>query len=261
MIAVNNNRLINLLIKGILVLFIIIVALPVRAFDYLTDLKSRSKGTLVLIFCIATSLSQPVSAQAFKIFADKYELGLESSFGIKSFTLSSNIPSLNNLQVVGEGGTVGVVVGAKGLVAKVRQGFFYSAASVSQTIDEVRSAAVLNFYPFHFINSESRFRPYIIFSLERNGYKMHGYYDGEDHSTQNFSVSEAPCLGKISAVQSGIGAGLEHRIKVPGHFVALFGEAHYSKAVDIKSSNELFLNTRPSAQMSVNIGVAFGYYR
>lgn len=261
MVILNNNRLTDLVIKSLLVLFIVVVALPVRFINYMMELKTKSRVTILIVLGLSFCAVQTAMAQGLKQFANEYQLGFESSFGINSFKINSNIPEINNLNVVGEGGTIGIVCGAKGVVAKVRQGFFYSASSVAHTIDEMRSTAILNVYPLHFLNAESRLRPYLLLSIERSGYRMHGYYDGGDHSKRNYSVSEAPFLGKISAVQSGIGGGLEYRIKTPGHFVALFAETRYSKAIRVTSSNNLFSQTRSSGQLMMNLGVAFGYYR
>src|SRR5688572_1361302 len=86
-------------------------------------------------------------AQRLKNFSQKYELGLEVTFGIKSFSLSSDINAIDNLKVLAEGGTLGVTIGSGILKGKVRQGYYYSASNVGKTIDYVRSAGVINFYP------------------------------------------------------------------------------------------------------------------
>lgn len=260
MVLTSYNRFTNLLIKGFFVLFIILVALPVRMINHLIQLKDKSKVMAIFIFMLLTIGGHIATAQGFKKFVNNYQIGLEGSYGIKAFTISSNISEINNLQVIGEGGTIGVVWGSKAVVMKLRQGYFYSASKVAYTVDEVKSAAIVNFYPLNFINPDARFRPYVMASVERDVLQMFGYYDHtKDQQQANYSTSEAPYLGKISAIQAGFGGGLEYRVKTPGHFVALFGEARYTKSIRSVSSNELFAGTTTPGQLSVNVGVAFGY--
>jgi hypothetical protein len=235
--------------------------LPIKLFNYLISLRSKTSIATGIILCLMFFSCHNSQAQSLKHFVGAYQFGFESSFGVKSFQLSSNIPVINNLNVLSEGGTIGIVCGSKSLVIKARQGFYYSASAVSQTVDERRSTVLLNFYPFYYINPDFRIRPYLVMGIEKSSLFMHGYYDGDDHTRQNYSVSEAPYLGKISSVQTNIGAGIEHRIKTPGHFVALFAEARSGKAISISSSSELFSKTNPSMQFMFDIGVAFGYNR
>jgi hypothetical protein len=101
----------------------------------------------------------------------------------------------------------------------------------------------------------------MVMSAERSNFHMHGYYGRNDESTRNYSQSQDPYLGKISTLQVSIGAGIEYRIKNPGHFVAFFGEAKYGKAVTSSANNSLFEQTRLSGQLLVSLGVGFGYYR
>ena len=61
-------------------------------------------------------------AQRLKNFSQKYELGIEATFGFKSFTLSSDMNAINNLKVMTEGGTLGLTLGSGILKGKVRQG-------------------------------------------------------------------------------------------------------------------------------------------
>jgi hypothetical protein len=101
----------------------------------------------------------------------------------------------------------------------------------------------------------------MLMSAERSNFHMHGYYDHNDESVKNHSQSQDPYLGKISTIQVSIGAGIEYRIKTPGHFVALFGEAKYGKAVTSSTNTPLFEQTRLSGQFLMSVGVGFGYYR
>lgn len=211
---------------------------------------------------ILVSKVQSCDAQGLRNFSRDYQVGFEGAFGVKTFTLSSNIAQINNLNVTEEGGSFGITMGAKALRIKLRQGYFYSSSSVAQTIDEVRSAFGINFYPLQLI-APDRFRvqPYFMAGIERNILKMYGTYGIENSAPINYSVSEAPFLGKISSMVASVSAGVEYRIETPGHFVTLFAEGRYGKPMNINTSNELFKQTTVSNQLGFNVGVGFGYHR
>jgi hypothetical protein len=212
----------------------------------------------VIIFVIFQS--GVLNAQALKKFARDYQLGFEGSFGVKTFSLSSNIAALNGLNVTEEGGSVGVAIGAQALRIKIRQGYFYSSSAVVQTVDEVRSAFIGNFYPLQLlIKGNSRFQPYFTGGIERNILKMYGTYDSENTQPRNYSVSEAPFLGKLATVVTSFGAGLEYNVKGPGNFVSFFAEARYGKPVGTTSSSAFFNQTNVSDQLLINVGIGFGY--
>jgi hypothetical protein len=218
------------------------------------------KGSLMLLLAmVGVSNANPLMAQGLKQFARKYQFGFEGSFGVKTFAISSNIAKIDGLNVVEEGGTLGVVIGSKIARMRIRQGFYYSSSSVTQTVDEVRSSLGFNIYPLQFVVENARLMPYIAMSIERNIFKMHGFYGGDGSARQNYSVSEAPYLGKISTIQSSIGAGLEYRIRVPGHFVGFFGEVRYGKNLSTIASTSLFNKTNVSDQIGMNIGITYGY--
>lgn len=218
------------------------------------------KGSLILSVILAGALQGTVQAQSsMKQFARDYQLGFEGSFGVKSFTISSNIDKINGLNVIEEGATVGVVAGSKIARLRIRQGYYYSSSSVTQTVDEVRSSIGLNLYPIQFFTDKAKLMPYVTMSVERNLFKMNGFYGNDASTVRNHSVSEAPYLGKISTLQATLGAGLEYRIVTPGHFVSFFGEARYGKNIRTNSSTALFSQTSLSGQMAVNIGISYGY--
>jgi hypothetical protein len=220
------------------------------------------KASLIFFIILVGELqSCMLMAQGLKQLAKKYQFGFEGSFGIKSFTLSSNIAKIDGLNVIEEGGAIGVVAGTRIARVRIRQGFYYSSSDVTQTVDEMRSSFGINVYPLQFFTNNARLLPYITMSMERNIFKMHGFY-GEDASARhNYSVSQAPYLGKITTIQSSIGAGLEYRMKVPGHFITFFAEARYGKNVSTQSSTALFNGTAISDQIGMNVGISYGYSR
>lgn len=206
------------------------------------------------------SFFQSAHAQGFKNFARETQLGFEASFGIKTFSLTSSIAEINGMQVAEEGGSFGVIIGARALRLKVRQGYYYSSSSVMHTVDEARSAFVLNLYPIQMLlKSRSRLQPYVTGGIERNILKMYGTYGTESARITNYSVSEAPYLGRISSVIATVGAGMEYKVTNQKHFVNFFAEGRYGKPMQIESSNSMFANTKPTDQFIFNIGIGFGY--
>lgn len=219
------------------------------------------KGTLTIsILLSAMFQSGSLMAQGLKYFARKYQIGFEGSFGIKSFDISSNIAKIDGLDVLEEGGTIGVVAGNGIARLRLKQGFYYSSATVAQTVDEIRSSLGANIYPLQPFSKNAKLAPYITMSMERNLFKMYGFYGNEGTaSTTNYSVSEAPFLGKISTVQASVGAGLEYQVKTPGHYVNFFGEVRYGKNIRTITSNPFFNETSVSGQMAVSLGISYGY--
>lgn len=216
---------------------------------------------LVLIMT-AILHSHSVNAQRLRRFVHASAFGFEGSFGMKTFSLASNIPAINGLNVIEEGGNIGVAIGAKALRIRIRQGYFYSSSSVIQTVDEVRSAIAVNFYPLQVLTgNDSRLRPYFIGGIERNILKMYGTYGSENIKPRNYSISEAPFLGKISNTVAAFGGGFEYSVRGPGHFVKFFAEARYGKTIGARSSNVLFNETATSNQLAVDVGVGFGYHK
>lgn len=223
------------------------------------QLHTLLKGVLIVTAILLSYLN--VQAQTFKAFARDYQLGLEGSFGIKTFNLSSNIEKINGLRVAEEGGQIGVGIGAKALRVKVRQGYFYSSSAVAHTVDEIRSAFVANLYPAKIFSNKGRFQPYFMGGIERNILRMYGTYGSDVDHRVNYSVTEAPYLGKISSIVASAGVGMEYSLKAPGYFISFFAEGRYGKPLSTSSSGALFSQTSTSSQMVVNVGVAFGYNR
>jgi hypothetical protein len=218
-----------------------------------------TKIILIAVVMVATYIHS-ATAQSLKNFARENNIGFEGSFGIKTFSLTSNIAEINGLTVIEEGGTIGVIAGVNALRLKIRQGYYYSSSAVVQTVDEVRSAMIINLYPLHvFGKSRSRIQPYFTGGLERNILKMYGTYGSETSKPRNYSMSEAPYLGKISSAIASIGAGIEYKVSHPKHFVNFFAEGKYGMQLSTGSASEMFNNTTTSDQVVINIGIGFGY--
>jgi len=217
----SNQRTTDLIVKGFIILFMLTVALPIWMINYVIGLCYKRDRKASPVFFLLLVGNFALAAQDFSEFAGNYQIGLETTFGLKSFDIRSNVAEINTLHVQLEGGTVGVVVGAKSMVLKIRQGFYYSSASVPHTVDEVKSEILLNFYPTYFFNRESRLRPYLLIDVERDIFRMYGFYAGNHQPKVNHSVSLEPHLGNLVTLQAGVGAGLEHRIKSHEFFCSI----------------------------------------
>jgi hypothetical protein len=257
---ISNDHLINFFIKTMLIVFIITVSLPVRIFNYFISRRQRSRE-LRIVGVLGVMLLHIYAAEGQKLkrFAHEYQVGFEGSFGVKSFYLSSDIAKINGLHVLEEGGTVGLVCGAKSLVAKLRQGYYYSSSSVAHTVDEIRSVVIVNFNPFYFLNPDARLRPYVTAGVERASLQMYGRY--QPGAERRRSGNYEPYLGKIVSIMTTAGGGIEYKVSNPGHFVSVFAEARYGKSLRTTSSTQLFAATTTSSHLTMSVGVSFGYHQ
>jgi hypothetical protein len=263
-----HNPLTSFLIKAAVVLFIILISVPAKLMNHILYGMIKTKESKMLLFFIALFVggigTASVTAQSLKHYAYKHQFGFEASFGVKSFQINSNLAPINHMKVMEEGGTVGIIGGNNVVRLKLRQGYYYSSSSVANSVDNIRSSFTVNLYPLQLLaKNYNSFQVYFMGGLERSILKMYGFYGGENTTSPavvNYSISEAPYLGKISTLQASVGGGIEYSIRKPGHFVHLFGEVKYSKPFS-STATPFFTGTATSNQLSLNVGIGFGYYR
>lgn len=189
--------------------------------------------------------------------------GIATNFGIRSFTLTSDIPELNNLRVVQEGGNAGFIIGNDIIRARIHGlGYYYSAAKTSRTVNTIEIEGLGNFYPISAIarNYAGKLNPYIMGGVSQGFLKFHGNYLNDENTPVNYSSGSEPLLGKMSATVATVGMGLEYRLHFFGTFVHLFTEARFGKPVMMKG-DDVFSNTAISDRSSVSVGVSFGGIR
>jgi hypothetical protein len=188
-------------------------------------------------------------------------LGFEVNFGTKSTELTSEYDAIDGMNVVVEGGTVGLVIGNQIVKSRLQvSGFYYSSAKVKHTVNVFASGLIFNFYPLNLINkSERALNPYLSSGITYNILKFNGYYTTED-SKINYSRSSAPYIGKIAIPATSAGAGLEWRLPRMYDFIHLFAEARYSWIFGRKA-DQVFRNTKIDNPTSINVGVSFGFLR
>jgi hypothetical protein len=207
---------------------------------------------LIIVMSIYVSLAEAQSTKGNYV-------GLEGTYGVRSFTIKSDIAELNNLNVLEEGGSAGFVMGNPFIRLNTRAvGFYYSAASTSRTIDMFEIETTVNFYPLQFLkNYSSPFNFFITGGLTMDKIKFFGHYLSIDKSNINYSNTREPYLGSISQINATGGLGVEYR--VPNvNFVTLFGEARYGVPIQTVTKGGYFENTTIQNYMALCVGVSFG---
>ncbi len=190
--------------------------------------------------------------------AKKGHLGFTGSFGVRSSTLSSNYAAIDGMQILEEGGSAGLIWGSRAFETKLAIGYYYSASRVKHTIDLVEFEATSHFYPIRAFKKEyKRINPYISTGINKNQYKLYGFYTHEQNNTTNYSVSREPFLGKMNVYNASLGAGVAISLMNDYDFVKVFVATQYNKPFSTSASTD-FRQTKTSGQWSFNLGVSFG---
>jgi hypothetical protein len=228
--------------------------------------EAMIKWILVISVSLIASISSTVLAQS--NFGNNHAtyLGLDYSFGVRSFKLNTDLSKINGMKVVEEGATLGMLFGNKIVQGKLRQGFFYSAASVKYTTNLSTTEAEININPLQMIHVRFRtVEPYLMVGVERNAIKLHGSYVGKEYAGApaygNSSTEEQPYLGQIVVMRANVGMGLQYRIRCERSFVRIFTEARYGTGLVYSTKADWFKNTKTSNITAVSVGVSFGYLR
>jgi hypothetical protein len=187
--------------------------------------------------------------------------GFEVHFGAKTTRIVSDFMSIHNMDVLDEGGTLGLLFGNEVVKTRLQMaGFYYSSSRVRHTVNIVTSGMMINVYPLRFLsNSRQALNPYVSTGLEYNFIKFEGYYATLDKKI-NYSRSAAPYIGKIASIYGTAGVGIEWRLPRMYDFVHIFAEFRYSW-VGNREADELLKNTSVCNVTSMNAGVSFGFLR
>jgi hypothetical protein len=218
-----------------------------------------AKNILVILTVFSTLTTQAQEEGVKKIKRDYF--GFAASLGTRASTLSSNYAAINNMEVKQEGGALGVLWGGKGFQTRLTGGYYPSTDNVAHTTDLIQLDLSVNLYPIYIIQKKAYIiEPYFTGGICRNYYKLYGFYTSEQASNSNYSVTIEPYLGKVSAYNAVIGAGLEINLLDEYEFCKIFVDARYSSPISEKASF-VFAQTSASSQLNINIGVAFGTNR
>jgi hypothetical protein len=210
---------------------------------------------MIIVFIIVSVYSCTADAQS-HIRWERY-IGFEGTFGVRSFTIKSDVPEVNHLQVVEEGGSAGIVIGNNVFKASARiLGFYYSISSVPRTIDLFESEMVVQYYPLQRLLRSSGMKVYVSSGVSMDKIKFYGHYLKQDEPI-NYSDIREPYLGKLSQLNASVGIGFEYRLPNVD-FVHLFAEGRYGIPIQSTSSTKAFANTTIKNFTSISVGVSFG---
>jgi hypothetical protein len=208
------------------------------------------KLVMIVLLTVLGAYSCSVHAQQAKA---KY-LGLEGSFGDRSFTLASDIKKIDNLRGGHLGGSIGVVTGNEILKARLKAGYYFSNSNNPHTQDIYETSGTVNFYPLEFIRKHpALFHPYISVGTSLSAIKYYGNYLSSDP----YSGQDELYLGKIVQYKALGGIGVEMRLETERDFVHFFAEGQFEKSFK-STQSEAFNNTTTHNITSFNVGVSFG---
>lgn len=220
----------------------------------------RTKGNGFFKSFLAVIFLMIVSATQAQFLSDVPYKGIEVSFGTRSFNIESNVPELNGLSVLEEGGQLGLIAGTDAVRVRVGlAGFFYSSNKVGRTIDLFESDLSLNFYPTEVDGSNSIIQPYLTGGLVYDRTKFYGRFLKEDQGPVNYSAGKEPYFGRMQQVRAAVGAGVEISVHSGDfHFVHIYAEYKYAGISVHDSSDEVLTQTKQLSPMMISLGVRFG---
>jgi hypothetical protein len=169
--------------------------------------------------------------------------GVDGSFGGTSTTISSDIAKLNGLKLKTEGGSLGFVFGTEAIRTTSRVGFYYSASSVKQTIDQFVAGQSVEFY--------------LSVGGDYNIYKFAGTYLETDGQSQPGNVWDL-YKGKVSQLSINGGIGVEYKVYDYDHFLHIYGVVKTGLPVMTSSSTEQMEGTKIGQQLYFNVGIRCG---
>lgn len=186
--------------------------------------------------------------------------GAGVSFQTSVFTLKSDIPELDGLAVLQEGGQAGIFAGNRTLRGRLGLlGLMYSSMRVPRTINVFEIEGGLNYY---FLSAARRLRfaePYLTTGVVFDILRFRGHYLGSEGNDNN-SAPE-PYLGSIRTLDATVGAGIELGLLNARQFVHLFAEVKYGFKLMQSASDVAFRNTTVGNQSMVSLGLRFGTLR
>lgn len=147
---------------------------------------NRNKWGLFLLVLIAAGINfnsafaqygigRPAPRGNFGASAPAFFVGVEALAGIRSFSLNGDIKQFNDVSVVGQGQSVGLVAGTNSILVKVRFGEYASSHTTSKEIGMKETTVSLNVSPLQFINQRSKqFEPYVLTDIDVNNVSLTG---------------------------------------------------------------------------------------
>lgn len=227
-----------------------------------TRMKENIMKALFIIIIMIVLIFQSVFSQAQSPVKSIYK-GFEVNFGTRSFTMESNIPQINQSDIVHAGGKAGLVYGNNSLRTKIGFGYYSTVGKNNNgTVNLYETNASANFYPLSLIRKKtSGLEPYLTGGIAYDNFKLYGYYLHREPGNTNYSNAEAPYLGSLKQVNTTFGVGLEMKIIDRYDFIHLFSEIIYGHNISSGSKHAEFNKTGIKNQMQMNVGITFGAHR
>lgn len=213
---------------------------------------------IIILFAGLSLYSTITSAQSLRNRRAPLYRGFEMSYGVRSFSIKSNITAINGLDVITEGGSAGIMLGSKVVRTRLIGGFYYAASCVKRTVDAFELDASTNIYPLQTLRKKSRTTPYLVSALVYNKLKFGGNYLETDTKRTNRSVSDDKYIGKLHQVNFSTGIGASYSLYDRFDYLQLFAETRYNLPLAIDTQSAGFKSTTSTAQLMVTIGVRFG---
>ena len=217
----------------------------------------------LLIITLLISLTSLVSNKAYaqqKLKKVVSTIGFEASGGVQSFQLSSNLASLNQLQIDQFGGAIGFGFSKDYWQAKIKPiGFYNSYTNSSTSIKLIESGAHFNLYPLKLLLGKTSRLPglYLTGGIARAKYKINGSYLPEGQTSTCINDNET-FSGNLLSWNIVGGAGIEYQIHQDHGFIGFFAEIKKGLSAGTSTNQNLFKNTTFNNFIMVNIGFAIG---
>jgi hypothetical protein len=226
--------------------------------------------------------------------AGGFVLGIEGGASMRTFTIKSDIDAINQLYVIQEGWSGGVVIGGGTLRGKLLYGNYSLSSTISKDISEKSFSAQLQFYPLSTLGVKSKyFQPYVIGGIDISNIIFKGTYipapklmqeekkpcpcdcdgpsglpgdpDGSPSGSPSIPSGDPDVLpppdtrtDRLLATQAIAGLGLECNFKSNGRMFTIFSEARYGKPIGVEPITTPLANTSISGQFIVYFGFSIG---
>jgi hypothetical protein len=168
-------------------------------------LKTRNiKGILISsillagIFCTELAQAQrPPKGYSFSNYnrgANTFVLGLEGGISTRTFVVKSDIDAINQLQVVQEGWSMGLIIGGKNMTTRLVFGNYNTSSTVSKEVGQKSFGGQMSVYPLSLLGVKSKyFQPYIITGIEINAISFSGNYIPAPKLPLNANQQQCQC--------------------------------------------------------------------
>lgn len=218
------------------------------------------KICVVAALLLVTAFSS--NAQSYRKYLKRHTyVGMIGGFGVRSFTVDSDIKQINNLFTSKVGGNLGIIYGTSSVKFPLTVGMYYQSIEEKRTIDLFSVEGGANVSILHLLGfKKAKLDVYTVSTVDFQSYSFMGTYVDLPEGMSRKMIMGEPLLGKVSSINANLGAGIEYRIREDFNFIHLFAEI--KKVVPLTgSSSYAFSNTTVTNNVAVNFGLRIGTLR